>query len=184
MASRKKQDLQSEIEKLEKKQTFHKQQAQKSAIRLKELLNQSRNNHLMAFGVGIEFKYLAGGEELRQKLKNEYCEIYANDQRMLQRALDGFSRLDKQLSEKKSNTVAPETEDEQEDEGLMLLIGLGLPPDKAEEITRSAMESGADLKALLENAGKAFDGKPEAARKSTRERYLLGTLKKTFNVEF
>lgn len=184
MASGKNQDLQSEIAKLEKKQTFHRQQAQKSAIRLKELLNQSRNNHLMAFGIGIELKYLASGDELRLKLKNEYRTIYANDQRMLQRALDGFSRLDKQLSEKNPDAVDSETKDEQEKENLKLLIGLGVPKYRAEEIIRSAMESGTDLKALLENAGQAFDGKPETTRKSTRERYLLGTLKKTFNIEF
>lgn len=184
MTSRKKKDLQSEIAKLERKQAFHKQQAQKSASRLKELLNQNRNNHLMAFGIGIELKYLAGDNELRLKLKNEYREIYANDQRMLQRVLDGFSRLDKQLSENKLTVGEPEIDDAQENEDLMMLIDLGVPTDMAEEIIRSAMENGTDLKVLLENAGKAFDGKPEATRKSTRERYLIGTLKKTFNIEF
>lgn len=184
MVSRKKMNLQSEIEKLEKKQIFYRQQAQKSASRLKELLNQNRNNHLMAFGVGIELKYLAVGEDLRQKLKNEYREIYANDQRMLQRALDGFLRLDKQLSEKKLTAAAYETESEQEDDDLTMLLGFGVPKAKAEEIIRSAMENDTDLRALLENAGEAFDNKPEATRKSTRERYLMGTLKKTFNIDF
>lgn len=184
MAGSKNQDLQSEIAKLEKKQAFHKQQAQKSASRLKKLLHQNRNNHLMAFGIGVELKYLAADDESRLKLKSEFREIYASDQRMLQRALDGFSRLDKQLAERKTSIVDSEAMGEQGDEDLALLLGLGIPKDKAEEIVRSAMESGTDLKALLENAGKAFDGKPEATRKSTRERYLLGTLKKTFDIEF
>lgn len=98
MKETKKQSLSSEIERLEKRQIFHQQQAQKSAARLKELLNQNRNNHLMAFGVGVELKYLVASEECRQKMKDEYCNLYADDQRMRQRAMDGFARLDKQLA--------------------------------------------------------------------------------------
>lgn len=100
MSGSKKRDLQVEISKLEKKQAFHKQQAQKNAIRLKELLNQNRNNQLMAFGIGVELQYLTTGDDGREKIQEAYRKIYANDQRMLQRALDGFSRLDKQLTEK------------------------------------------------------------------------------------
>jgi len=43
---------------------------------------------------------------------------------------------------------------------------------------------GTDLIELSDNAGNVFDAKPEEIRKSTRERYLLGTLKKALNIEF
>jgi len=182
MSERKKQGLQTEIERLEKKQAFHQQEAQKSAARLKEILNQNRNNHLMAFGIGVEQKYLSIDDSSKQKIKEEYREIYANDQRMLQRVLDGFDRLDKQIVTGKAGR--DQTEKAMGQKEQRVLISLGLSKSKAEEICQRAKDTGTDLIELLDNAGKVFDAKPEEIRKSTRERYLLGTLKKALNIEF
>lgn len=64
---------------------------------------------------------------------------------------------------------------------MRILLDLGLARDQAEAIGQNAADSGTDLRKFLEAAGQVFDDKPEEARKSTRERYILRALKNTFN---
>lgn len=187
MGINKKIDISTEIEKLTKKKLFHQEQAQKNAVRLKKLLDQNRNNHLMAFGVGIELKYLhAKTDADRLIIKEEFQEIFAGDDRMMQRAMDGLARLDKQIAAQKpvasvGDGDQPAEKTEQEDD-LQMLLALGLDQDIASQVVQTAKAGEDDLRAFVEKAGQRYDKIPDSERHSTREKYIQGAIKKGFKI--